>query len=93
MNEVPSALNDGAAAVDCWAGGVPDLEGEMGVTPVTETLRLGDTDTLTTGASVVRSGLVKITEGLSETSELGSGVSPGGMPMEPGTDVRPPWRR
>jgi hypothetical protein len=66
---LPRSSNGDAAAVDCWAGGVPDEDEE------------GD----------VRAGVLVIAELLEplDRRELGIGVSPGGMPIEP-SDVTPP---
>jgi hypothetical protein len=71
----PCSSNGDAAAVDCWAGGVP--EDDAGVPPVDAVGVMEPVVTLD------RSEL---------KSELGIGVSPGGMPIEPSEipEVTPP---
>lgn len=70
----PCSSNDDAAAVDCWAGGVP--EDDAGV-PL---------DALGVMDPVVMLDRREL------NSELGIGVSPGGMPMDPSetAEVTPP---
>lgn len=71
----PRGSRDDAAAVDCWAGGVP--EDDAGVAPEDAVGVMEPVVTLD------RSEL---------NSELGIGVSPGGMPIDPSeiAEVTPP---
>jgi hypothetical protein len=70
-------ISGDAAADDCCAGGVPDEEDGARVEVEAE----ADVDAEAEGATEPRP--------LVESSELGRGVSPGGMPIEP-SDVTPP---
>jgi hypothetical protein len=76
-----SSIGD-AAAVDCCAGGVPDDEAALEVEAEAEIEADVDAEAEAGGA----------TEPLPvvDSSELGIGVSPGGIPIEP-SDVTPPF--
>jgi hypothetical protein len=78
---VPSPCSDGDAPVDCSGGG--ELLGLVTVGTLTVTLA----ELLADGV-LERRGSVMM-----DASELGIGVSPGGIPMEPSDKVDPPVQR
>jgi hypothetical protein len=85
--------NDGAAPVDCWGGGVPDEDAEGDVPEVVfpeGDIPIGDGNPIGVGDGIVPAGVLMRRP--LDSNELGMGVSPGGMAIEPSDtmDVTPP---